>query len=279
MKGQVSIEFLASFFLFLFAIVSVFQYVSGDIPQFDRSMEDQNLHFEAKYASDQLLTQPGSHTQGGDITEWERDSSTRNSINSLGLASDYLVLEEDKLGNISTTGTSKVNYSQFRSAIELNNDYHFRFVWLPLVKTSKSFEKGNPPADPAISEPVHSLYDGSALDVHYGSVKLEGSERHFLVTSHRGQYNTTYISDSWDFTSSSPVAVGDQVTFGGTLFSIDNIQNREYTRGGLISLSSEIKTFGASIDQTENLVKLNRYVTYNAEGSEKEPMRVEVLTW
>jgi len=279
LKGQISIEFLASFFLFLIAIVSVFQYVSGDVPQFDREMEDKNLHFEAKYTSDQMLTQPGSHNHGGNVTNWEKNLSTRNSLNSLGLASEYLVLEEDKLGNISTVGGSKVNYSQFRSVTDVKNDYHFRFVWLPLVKTSESFDRGDPPINPGINEPAHPLYDSSGLEIHYGSVRLEGTERHFLVTSHQGEYNTTYISDSWDFTASDPVAVDGQVTFGGRDFSINNIQNREYSRGGLISLSSQIKNFGASIDRTENLVKINRYVTFNAEGSEKEPMRVEVLTW
>ena len=135
MKGQVTIEFLASFFLYILAVVAVFQFVSSGIPDFNNSMNQKTLHYEAKYVSDQMLKQPGYHTEGLGGTNWEKNSSTRNSLNSLGLASEYMKIDPDKLEQLSTVGQSKVNYSQFIDTVGVDNQYYINFTWTPVVKT------------------------------------------------------------------------------------------------------------------------------------------------
>ncbi|MFB6114730.1 MAG: hypothetical protein ABEK04_00420 [Candidatus Nanohalobium sp.] len=278
MKGQVSIEFLASFFLYLLAIVAVFQVISGDIPQFNKSLEQKSLHFEARYVTDQMLTQTGYHTFGDGGTNWQKNQSTMSSIKNFGLASEYLVVDEDKLGNISTVGKSKFNYSQFRRAVGAENQYQFRFVLMPMVEAYKTFKKGNPPG--SIQEPNSGLYSSARETVHYGSIRINGQEAYFLITAHSTGYNTTYVSSSWDFRGATPLAEDDKFTVNGRTFSVENIQDdRRYDKGSLLILRREVKQFGASIDTTETTIKLNRYVSYKAEGSELEPMRVEVIVW
>jgi hypothetical protein len=277
LKGQVSIEFLASFFLYILAVVAVFQFVSGDIPGFDQSMREKTLHMEAKYVSDQVLTQPGYHTVGDGGTNWEKNSSTRNSVHSFGLASEYLVLDSEKLANIATVNQSSFNYSHFREKVGVDNQYKINFTWTPIVETPQSFGRGNPP--PLITgEPMAGTYDSADNEVHYGSITLRGETKHFLVTSHFSTYNTTYVSDSWDFSASPPEGLGSEVIFGGQSFEIKGFQNREYDEGAMVLLGSHVKEFGSTIDRTEGLVKLNRYVVYDT-GSSMEPMRVEVYAW
>lgn len=277
LKGQVSIEFLASFFLYLLAVVAVFQVVSGDVPAFDQSMSDKRLHVEAKYVSDQVLTQTGYHTFGQGGSNWEKNTSTIESIENFGLASDYLVLNESKLDAVSTVGNSGLNYTQFTEAVGADNQYMFNFTWTPVVQASDYFDKGSPPG--SFQEPTTGLYSSADQEIHYGEIRLNGEKKYFLITSHRTEYNTTYVSDNQDFGTEDPQGLGSMVEFGGKDFEIIGFQNRRYDRGGLLVLRSHVKEFGATLDSSGDAVKFNRYVSYNASGSELEPMRVEVYVW
>lgn len=277
MKGQVSIEFLASFFLYILAVVAVFQFVSGDIPDFNDSMSQKELHYEAKYISDQMLKQPGYHSVGEGGTNWEKNTSTRNSLESLGVASEHLVIDPDKLENVATVGQSKVNYSQFTEVVGADNSYLFNFTWTPIVDTSQEFERGEDPG--SITPPDTGLYQRADTEVQYGNITLNGETKHFLVTAHRQGYNTTYISDTKDFETSLPRGTGLTVSFGGEIFRITDFQNIRYDRGGLVHLERHVKEFGSSIDRSEGLVKFNRYVSYDADNSELMPMKVEVYVW
>lgn len=278
LKGQVSIEFLASFFLYLMAIVAVFQFISDDIPRFQDSMDQKTLHSEAKYVTDQMFTQSGYHTFGEGGTNWEKNQSTMNSMMNFGLASDYLVVERDKLNSIATVGDSVVNYTQFRNAMELDNQYNFRFVLVPLVETPQTFRRGNPP--PAVQEPNAAVYDSADFKVHYGSLKINGDQAYFLVTAQGDDYNTTYVSSSPDFRAATPLGERDTFKVNNREFAVENIQsNRRYDKGSLVVLKREVKQFGSSRDTIETSIKLNRYVSYKAEGSTTQPMRIEVLTW
>lgn len=274
MKGQVTIEFLASFFLYILAVVAVFQFVSSGIPDFNNSMNQKTLHYEAKYVSDQMLKQPGYHTEGLGGTNWEKNSSTRNSLNSLGLASEYMKIDPDKLEQLSTVGQSKVNYSQFIDTVGVDNQYYFNFTWTPVVKTYQSFYKRDPPT--GLTVPDHDLYQRARGMVHYGNVTLNGETRHFLVTEHRTGYNTTYISGNRDFQNSDPRGLDSTVSFGGQIFKVSGFQNIRYHRGGLVFLESHVKGFGSSLDRSEEVVKFNRYPSYDADNSDLMPMRVEV---
>lgn len=276
MKGQVSIEFLAAFFLYILAVVAVLQFVSGDIPGFDRSMSQKELHMEAKYVSDQVLTQSGYHTVGGGGSNWEKNSSTMSSVYSFGLASEYLVVDDEKLSEIATVGQNNFNYSQFRNAVGVDNQYLFNFTWAPIVETHQSFQRGSPPS--GITEPSAGLYDSADTEVHYGSITLEGQTKHFLVTSHFSNYNTTYVSSTRNFAPSSPKGTGSTINIGGTSFKITGFQNRDYDAGSILLLESHVKEFGSTIDRSESLTKLNRYAVYDT-GSSMEPMKVEVYVW
>lgn len=278
LKGQVSIEFLSSFFLYILAVVAVFQFVSGDIPDFQESLEEKKLHFEAKYVSDQLLKESGYHTVGDGGSNWEKNSSTMNSVESLGLASEYMIIDHDKLEQLSTVSQSKINYTQFREKVGVDNQYHLNFTWTPVVITSQNFNKGNAP--PEISAtPSHSDYDSAGKKVNYGNVTLNGETKHFLVTSHRGQYNTTYVSSDTNFQASNPRGVNAMISFGGRDFKITGFQNVRYERGGQVFLESHLKEFGSTIDRDQEVVKFNRYPSYRDENSELMPARVEVFAW
>lgn len=278
MKGQISIEFLAAFFLYLLAIVVVFQAISGEVDPFQSSLEQKPLHYEAKYVSDQILTKPGYHTFGAGGTDWEENLSTMDEMTNFGLAKDYLVLDRGKLENVSTVGSSKVNYTTFRETLGLDNQYEFNFILKPIVETERSFERNSSSAP--VTEPDTGLYSVSGEEVRYGTVRLGGQNVHFLVTSHRSSYNTTYVSTNDDFDEGErPMGVGDQFTVSGREYTIETIQNRKYEKGSLLTLRRHVKEFGAQRDQTAEIVKINRYVTYRAEGSERQPMLVEVYAW
>lgn len=278
MKGQVSIEFLASFFLYLLAVVAVFQFISDDIPRFQDSIDQKTLHSEAKYVTDQMFTQSGYHTYGEGGTNWEKNQSTMDSIKNFGLASDYLVVDEDKLNSIATVGDSVVNYTEFRNTMELDNQYNFRFVLMPMVEAPETFRRSNPPS--SILEPNAALYNNADFKVHHGSLKVNGDQVYFLVTAHGDDYNTTYVSSSQDFRAASPLGEDDAFEVNGREFTVENIQsNRRYDRGSLVVLKREVKQFGSSIDTIETSIKMNRYVSYKAEGSSVQPMRIEVLSW
>lgn len=274
MKGQVSIEFLASFFLYILAVVAVFQVVSGGIPDFNDSMDQKKLHYEAKYVSDQMLKQSGFHTEGQGGTNWEKNTSTRNSLNSLGLASEYMKIDPEKLEQVATVGQSKVNYSQFTETVGVDNQYFFNFTWTPVVNTYQSFYKDTPPG--GLTIPDHDLYRKARGNVHYGNVTLNGETRHFLVTEHRTGYNTTYVSGDRNFENSDPRGTDSTVDFNGRDFTITGFQNVRYDRGGLVMLESHVKGFGSNMDRSAGVVKFNRYPSYDAENSDLMPMRVEV---
>ncbi|MFB6174547.1 MAG: hypothetical protein ABEJ87_01055 [Candidatus Nanohalobium sp.] len=278
MKGQISIEFLAAFFLYLLAVVVVFQFISGEVPGFQKSLEKKPVHYEAKYVSDQVLTKPGYSSFGSGGTKWEENSSTRNALKNFGLAKGYLVLDREKLMNISSVGKDRVNYTQFRHALGVDNDYRFKFVLKPLVETLKTFKR-NSSSSPVV-EPSTGLYSVAGEEVHYGSVRLAGQQVYFLVTSHRSRYNTTYVSLDQNFNSGEqPLGVEDYFTVNGRNYTIDSIQDRDYESGGLVALQRDVKEFGAKKDLTANIMKMNRYVTYKAKGSRPQPMLVEVYAW
>lgn len=277
MKGQISIEYLASFFLYLFAIIAVFQYVSGDIPEFNESLDQKRLHSEAKYVSDQVIKQGGYHTKGSGGTNWEKNLSTKRSLETFGLAKEYKVIDHDKLGNISTVGTSKVNYTQFREAIGIDNQYYLNFTWTPIVDLNQGFDRENSPTQ--ITIPTHDLYGRSDPEVKYGNITLNGQTKHFLATSHQGRYNTTWTSNNQNFQNTQPKGTEIRIDIGGKDFEITDFQNLRYDKGSMIFLQAHIKGFGSSIDESKELVKFNRYVSYERPDSELMPMRMEVYTW
>lgn len=278
LRGQVSLEFLASMFIFLMGVGASLTFVTGELPEFRESVRASSINLDATKMSNRMLTKSGSHSIGGD--DWEKNSTTRSNIEAFGFASDYLVLEEDKVQAVDTVGAN-ANYSQFRELENPEYQYNFVFTWFPLVHTSENFEKGDPPAKPSITEPSNDYYDDAEPEVHYGSTRIHGTTYRFLSTSYLSQYNTTYVSTDWDFDTGTqgPLGSSDVANLGGKTFQIESLQNRGGDEGELVVLKRQVKEFGASVPQSSNTIKLTRYGVYNASDSDDHPMKIEVIAW
>lgn len=279
MKGQALIEFIAAFFLFMIATVTVFQSVSDQTPQFADQINEKSVYTEAKYVSDNLLSTEGHHTYGNGGNNWEKNQSTVKSIQSIGITSDYFEIDPEKLEMMESRNSSKLNYSIFRNTMDLENQYNIRFTATPIVHTDNSFEKGETPSSPPITEPNHPLYDGAEPTVKYGKIKFNNENLYFLTTSHLSNYNTTYVSDDWDFTASNPVGTQESISIMGMEIFVEEIQSLGESPGETVVLSSSLKTFGAQVPTDAQQIKINRYAVFRDGYGGKFPARIEVLGW
>lgn len=279
-KGQINIEFLAAALLYLGALAALVLVGSGTVPEFTASMDRASLNLEARQISTKVLTTSGSYDFGSGGSNWQKNNTTIEHMDSFGLASDYLEIERDKLMDIRSFNPRRndfnyFNYSQFKQVTDADNQYRFKFTWMPIAETHRSFTRGDPPSDPPIQEPSTSYYTSSGNRIHYGKKTLNGRDYHFLVTSHDGVYNTTYVSRNWDFEGFPPEGIGDTFSrYPDRSFTIENIQNRPEKPGAMLVLSQHLKTFGANVDTDSRVVSMNRYALM-----EGEPVKVRVLTW
>lgn len=279
-KAQINLEFIASAALYLLALGTVVTASSSMLPSYSQSIDRRSLNLEAKTVTDQMLTEPGKHDYGTGGTQWEQNSSTITNTTSLGLATDFLKLERDKIEALSTTGADSFNYSQFKQVTGAENQYRFRFSFMPLIQTNKSFRRGKPPTvdGEQIIEPDVNIYSSADNEIHYGSTYLEGRRYTFLVTAHSGIYNTTYFSKSWDFENSVPRGEKETLSSYGEEYVIQSFQNRPEDKGSLLILKRELKTFGAGIDSDSIVTKLDRFAVIE-DGEEDEAVKIEVWTW
>lgn len=128
---------------------------------------------------------------------------------------------------------------------------------------------------PYIVPPNTDYYRSSENIVRYGNETLNNRDYKFLVTAHNGVYNTTYVSEEWDFSSASPLGADDSFTlYGDKTFRIAKIQQETPDPGSTIVLNQHLKTFGPDIDSDTTVIRMDRYGIM-----ESEPVRVEVLAW
>lgn len=277
-RGQLNIEFLAAAGLFIIAILGVI--TSGQIlPDYSNSMDRMNLNLEAKTLTDQLITEPGRHSAGGTGSNWEKNSTTVDNVEAVGIASDHHVIDRSKLEMLQTAtvgGDTGLNYTEFKEITQVNNQYRFNFVWLPTIQTNHSFTKSRPPSSPPIIEPETSEYGLADNRVHYGSIALRGAQYNVLVTSHDGAYDSLYVSQGdWDFSSSNPeepYTLGERILEND--FYVESFQNRENDRGSLVIIRRKIKDFGPTINEDTEVITLDRFAVL-----ENEPVRIEVSAW
>lgn len=284
MKGQSTIEFLGGIVIFLIVIVASLSVLSGRVPKFTDDVAQSSQNMEMYRVTNQILTESGRHSYGPGGANWEKNSSTVSHATEFGLAADHKVLAYDKIARISTTGGDSFNYSQFRDINRLRNQYFFNLTWLPVVETSSTFTKTEPPSsNPEIVEPDTEEYDRAENRIHYGSIELFGGQYNFLVAAFDGVYNTTYISeDNNRFNESSTIhaGMGDVVDLGAREYTVEQIQNRDRRPGASIILRKPLKSFGPSPGNTEESVtKLNRYAVLEAAGTDRGIVRMEVLSW
>jgi len=285
LKGQSTIEFLTGIIMFLLVITASLSILSDRVPQFTQDVEQSAKNLEMYRVTNQLTKSPGSHDFGTGGTNWEKNASTTSNTVELGLASDYHVLQYDKIQRLSTTGSDKFNYSQFRNVNPVENQYFFNFTLFPAVETSSSFTRTQPPSSPDIIEPLSSdqNYDRAENRVHYGSIDLFGTQYNFLVVAFDGVYNSTFISKDYDFREPSRVAfagTGDVVNLDGRQYTVEQIQNRDRRPGTSLILRHHLKSFGPSpLNTRSDVTKINRYAVMDAASTDREVVRMEVLSW
>lgn len=274
-KGQVNFEFLAAALLFLTAIGGILLAGNQLLPSFHTEMESLSTNLEAKTVTDKILSEPGTHSYGSGGTDWDKNSSTLQEIESFGLAKDFLEVERSKVENLSTRGSEDLNYTVFRETTGAENHYNMRFVWLPVIHTSQGFTRGDPPSK--ISEPGGNNLEPyiSADDtVKYGSSSLEDETHKFLVTSSDGSYDAVYVSDDWDFNIDNRYSEGETFSLTDTEYIVESFQNREDEEGSILVLKKEINSFGVNPDTDVPIQRMDRFAIMD-----NEPLRVEVLAW
>jgi hypothetical protein len=282
-KGQISIEFVASMLFFIIVLTGIIFVAVDYVPMIEDSNAQASVNMEARRVTSMLMTSPGRHSFAGGGTDWEESELKRDSVESIGLASDYHVVEKDKVMALSTVGDSKFNYSQFRQATDLENQYRFEFTAMPIVDTSDQFTRTNPPSEPQIIEPVNNEYFNSGNLVGFGSIRMGGTQYNVLTTSHNGEYDTMYMvsdaSSGWNFSEAERYGVGERIDLGGRTFEVRGFQNRGEKTGTLVVFSRDLKTFGSAFDVSATIVKLNRYAVLKQPGAGLHPLKIEVFSW
>jgi hypothetical protein len=277
-SGQLNLEFVAAAGLFLVAILGLIA-SNQLLPGYSNSMDRMNLNLEAKTLTDQLITEPGRHSYGSGGIIWERNDSTLENLEAVGLASGHHRLERSKLERLQTVttgGSTGLNYTRFRDITGVDNQYRFKFVWVPTVQTNHSFVKNQPPSNPSIQTPETTEYDLADNEVHYGSVNLGGSTYNILVTAHDDVYDSVYVTQgSWDFSSSNPEEpynIGDRILENN--FIVERFQNRENTPGEFVVWRRNITEFGPTPNTNTEVITMDRLAVL-----EGEPVRIEVSAW
>ena len=278
MKGQTTLEFIGAFIFFMIVLTSVLLTTLSDVPQFNNYAEITEKNLEIKKTTDIILTSKGFYDGGtNNGTDWQNHIYDTQMP---GLASKEMHIDSAKLNAVRTIEPGYYNYSNMVKDLNLEYEYNFNFTWYPIVETDRNFVRGSPPSSPDIDEPTTDYYDNSQNRIHYGSISLEGETRKFLVTAYDGLYNSTYISDDWNFIGRAVKGVGDTVMIGGREFTIENIQNRDNRPGASIILSSHLKEFGRNPQTADgSRVKINRYPIYDDPGSSDQLVKMEVLAW
>lgn len=281
MKGQINLEFVAATLIYLAALGALVMAGQGVLPDFTGNSELASLNLEARQISTKLLTTPGRQEFTGK-NNWEKNETTIEETTSLGLSNGFNQVDREKLEQLRTanptSGQNYFNYSQFKRVTNADNQYQFTFTWVPIIETEGSFTRGNGASNtPSIEEPITGYYRSAGNRIHYGSETLNGNQYYFLVTSHNGIYNTTYITTppyGWDFRGRSPTGIGDTFGEGSDEFTIQRFQNRQKKPGALLVVSEKLKNFGANVDSDSRVISLYRYAVM-----EGEPLRMKVLAW
>lgn len=282
-KGQISLEFVTATLFFIILLVGIIFLGVDYVPEIEESNERASINLESRRMTSMILTSPGYHSYGSGGVDWAENSSTVNSVEEFGLATEYHRVEREKVMALSTIGEDSFNYSQFREVMDVDNQYRFEFTVLPVVDTSKQFLRTNPPKDPSIVEPNNTYYSTSGNNVGYGTLRIAGIQYNFLTTSHDSFYDTLYVENQtvneWNFSESTRYRQGDDLNLAGEEYTIRSFQNRGDDTGTVVILSRQLKSFGSSFDVDATVEKMNRYAVIEGDGYDPQPLRIEVFSW
>jgi len=282
-KGQISLEFVTATLFFIILLVGIIFVGADYVPEIEESNERASINLESRRMTAMILSSPGYHSVGSGGTDWAQNSSTVNSVEEFGLATEYHRVEREKVMALNTIGEDSFNYSQFRDVMDVENQYRFEFTVLPVIDTSTQYLRTNPPKDPAIVEPNNTYYSTSGNDVGYGSLRIDGIQYNFLTTSHDSFYDTLYVENQtgngWNFSESTRYRQGDDLNLGGEEYAIRSFQNRGDDTGTVVILSRQLKSFGSSFDVEATVEKMNRYAVIEGDGYDPQPLSIEVFSW
>jgi hypothetical protein len=282
-KGQISLEFVTSILFVIFILAFLIFTITDYVPRIEEYNQRAQVNLEARSLTEMLMTSPGYHTFRDNGTNWEKNSSTLKNAREVGLASDYHVIQKDKVMSLVTAGQDGLNYSRFREIANFENQYRFEFTVLPIINTHRKFTRTEPPRNPEIIEPENPEYDDSGNRIGYGSIRMGGTKYNALTTSHDGRYDTLYLvnqsSNDWNFTDAGRYIEGDTITLGGRNFEIEGFQNSGDKIGNIVVISRQLKTFGSALDTSATIIKLNRYAALEQPGADLHPLRIEVFSW
>ncbi len=282
-KGQISLEFVTSTLFVIFVLAFILFTASDQVPDIESNNERASVNMEAWQMTSMLLDSPGYHSYGEGGTDWEKNQSTLENIEDVGLTSDYHVVEREKIMAMDTIGEDVLNYSRFRDITGIDHQYRISFTAMPTVDTSSKYLRSSPPDDPNIVEPVNPDYESAGNLVGYGSIVMGGTQYNVLTTSHDGSYDTLYIVNNshreWNFVGADRYEEGDDIMLGDRQFEIEGFHNTVNSQGNVVILSKRLNTFGSEFDVDSTIIKLDRYAALKQEGAELQPLRIEVFSW
>lgn len=282
-KAQISLEFVTSMLFVILLLAFILFTASDQVPDIQQNTQRASINLEAWQLTSMLLDSSGEHSFDGGGADWERNASTVQSLEEVGLASDFHIVERDKVMALETVGTDKLNYSRFRDVTDVSNQFRLEFTAVPVVDTSNKFTRTEPPEEPNIIEPDSDEYNTAGNDIGYGSIVMGGTQYNVLTTSHDGEYDTVYMINSserdWNFLGIEGNKTGDGIRLGDREFDIEGFHNTRDSAGNVVVLSRELNTFGSQFDVDSTVVKLNRYASLKQEGADLHPLRIEVYSW
>ena len=117
MKGQLTIEYMFTFIVFIGLIIFIYSQYSSNIPSFINEIKKEDSHSKAYQISELLLNDPG------EPSNWD------SSVQRLGLShQDYNkqnLLSLDKITNLNSICSS--DYSEIQRLLALNQTFSIRF--------------------------------------------------------------------------------------------------------------------------------------------------------
>lgn len=190
MKGQISIDYVAGGLVFFGAIIFLVGNLLSVVPQFDQAQQENKLHLTAYSMTEVLLNDQGYWENATDSgTAWE-DQPTAD-IETVGL-SGGAELAQDKVDAF-----LDLSLATLKDRFNLSEDFTVQIHEFVDIDTHGTFQQGSPPS--FLTEPTYSSSTSST--VHYGAKRIDGQQKHFLLTDELDWYNTLRVSDDWDFSS------------------------------------------------------------------------------
>ncbi len=244
MKGQINLEYINAAFLFILSIGIVIFISLDAIPAFEDQTETSELYYEATALSEKLLNTQGYTTEDGGTTKWADSADRIEDTVKIGL--------QDSTGNVSlskiealdpvSTSPGKINYSEFRSATGVSNQYSLDFTLKPVFEAHGSFLRTKPPSDPPVQEPDRDSYDNAGNRIFYGHDTVYGDDYFYLIVPHDNSYDTLYISKSWNFQDSETqrLQTDDRTNLYSRDLGVSYFTNAENTPGNYVLLGSRI---------------------------------------